>query len=722
MLIRILIVIVRFFVRILFRVEITGLENYHAAGDRVLIIANHTSLLDGMFFYLFLPEPPTFAINTEIASRWYFKPFLMFSNIIEMDPTNPVSTKTFIRHLESDCKALIFPEGRITVTSGLMKIYEGPGMIVTHSQAVVLPIGIEGAQYSTLSYLKNVVKRRWFPKVRLTIHPPELIAIPQKLKGRQRHKAATAAITRIMRKIALDNCNYQQTLFEEVIDASKRHGNDYPILEDINREPINFKQLLLKSFVLGGLMARKTEPGERIGLLLPNTIANVVCVLALHSRRRIPAMLNFTSGKQGLLSACDSAQIKRVYTSHKFVEGAGLEDCISALKEKVDVIFLEDLRDQISLWNKLSGLIQNLNPKRSFKKLTDRQDPDDTALVLFTSGSEGVPKGVALSHKNILANRAQIHVCVDLTPQDVVFNALPMFHSFGMTAGTITPLLDGAKIFLYPTPLHYRLIPELCYELKASLIFGTNTFLAGYARHAHPYDFYNIRYVVAGGEKLQKETNKLWMERFGIRIFEGYGATEASPVIAVNTPQDYKPGTVGCFVAGLDHYLEPVEGIDEGGRLYVSGPNIMNGYLLPGNDGEVIPPQTERGKGWYDTGDIVTIDDEGFITIRDRAKRFAKLGGEMVSLTTVEELAMSTWPEYQHAAISIADKKKGEQIILITTYQDAERQSIVETCRGLGMSEMNVPRKIETTGELPVTGTGKIDYRGITATYLKSLT
>ncbi len=300
---------------------------------------------------------------------------------------------------------------------------------------------------------------------------------------------------------------------------------------------------------------------------------------------------------------------------------------------------------------------------------------------------------------------------LDLTPRDVLFNAMPLFHSFGLTGGVMLPLLDGARVFLYPSPLHYRLIPELCYELGASVLFGTNTFLAGYARYAHPYDFYSMRYVVAGAEKLQEETRRLWAERFGIRVFEGYGATEASPVISVNTPMHNRTGTVGRLLTGIEHYLEPVEGLEEGGRLVIRGPNVMKGYLFHGAD-EIGPPWTEaRGAGWYDTGDVVTVDGDGFVSIIGRVKRFAKLGGEMVSLAAVEELASRAWPDAVHAAVTLSDARKGEQIVLLTEQADAERKRLVEAARRGGYSELMVPRRVVPVESVPLLGSGKIDYR-----------
>jgi acyl-[acyl-carrier-protein]-phospholipid O-acyltransferase/long-chain-fatty-acid--[acyl-carrier-protein] ligase len=317
-----------------------------------------------------------------------------------------------------------------------------------------------------------------------------------------------------------------------------------------------------------------------------------------------------------------------------------------------------------------------------------------------------------LSHTNLLANREQLAARVDFSAQDIILNALPLFHSFGLTAGTLLPLFSGMKTFFYPSPLHYRIVPEIAYDVNATVLFGTNTFLAGYARFAHPYDFYSVRYVFAGAEKLQEETRRVWAEKFGVRIFEGYGATETSPVLSANTPMENSIGSVGRLLPGIDYQLEPVPGVNEGGRLYVHGPNIMLGYLLHDQPGQLVPAQCELGKGWYDTGDIVTIDDEGFIRIQGRAKRFAKIGGEMVSLTAVEELAAKVWPDVTHAVVALPDKSKGEQLVLLTEQSDAERGALLQCAKTEGIGEINVPKRILPIRQVPLLGTGKIDYVG----------
>lgn len=703
--------LLRGLLKLLYRIDIRGLEHYAAVGDRVLIIANHTSLLDGVLLYAFLPDRLTFAINTRIAQRPLFKPFLRFVDLFPLDPPNPLSIKSLIKYVREGNKAVIFPEGRVTVTGSLMKIYEGPGLVADKAQAMVLPIGIDGPQFSPFSYLRGRFRIQWFPKIVVRILPPVRITVPEHLQGRARRKAAARQMQDLLYRQYFSTFDYRTTLFTALLRAARRHGMGRLIAEDIQRSPLTYRQIISRAFMLGGMLAKDTGPREHVGLLLPNSLGMLIAFLALQYLGRVPAMLNFTAGAQGVLNACTIAGVRVVCTSRAFIEKANLKNMADALEQRLKLVYLEDLRERMTPWQKVAGTLRAYYPLFHYQRRTRNRDPDQPAVILFTSGSEGLPKGVVLSHSSMLANYAQVRCYIDFQPQDLVFACLPLFHSFGLNAGCLMPLLGGSRIFLYPTPLHYRLIPELVYELRATILYGANTFFRGYARYAHPYDFNTLRYAVAGAEKLRDETMQQWLDKFGIRILQGYGVTETSPVISVNTPMANKAGTVGRLATMMECYLEPVEGIEQGGRLVVRGPNVMLGYLLPGRPGEISPPSASRGAGWYDTGDIASIDDEGFITIHGRAKRFAKIGGEMVSLTAVEELAALVWPKFIHAALNLPDVRKGEKIVLVTNCREADRRQLIDNARAYGYSELHIPRQIIYLAKIPVLGTGKTDYR-----------
>jgi acyl-[acyl-carrier-protein]-phospholipid O-acyltransferase/long-chain-fatty-acid--[acyl-carrier-protein] ligase len=689
-----------------YRVEVHGIGNYYLAGKRALIVANHTSFLDPLLLAVFLPDEVTFAINTQISQKWWLKPFLGLSKVFPMDPTHPLSLKELIHHLKAETKTVIFPEGRITTTGSLMKIYDGTGMVADRAEASVLPIRIHGAEYTHFSKLKNIVRLRFFPKITIQILPPTAIHTADNIHGKARRKSSGHILADIMTNMMFVTGHYQQTIFSGLLEARTVYGGSHEVAEDLERKPLSYNTLITRSLAIANALQPITAKAEHVGVLLPNSAKTLCVVVGLQIYARIPAMLNYSTGSAGMISACQTAQVKTVLTSRRFIELAKLTDEAQALGEQVNLLYLEDIATQISLFDKLKAAWQSQTAGYWYKPAD--YNPEDAAVVLFTSGSEGAPKGVVLSHKNVLANISQVAARISFNSQDVVLNFLPMFHSFGFTAGTLLPILNGMKTFFYPSPLHYSVIPEVAYEIDATILFATNTFLTAYGKKAHPYDFHTIRYVVAGAEKLQETTRDLWAQKFGIRILEGYGVTETAPVVSVNTPIDCKAGTVGRFMPQMRYQLEPVEGIAEGGKLHVAGPNIMKGYLLPTNPGVLVPPASIYGEGWHDTGDIVDVDDEGFISIKGRSKRFAKIGGEMVSLAVVEQLALKAWPDAHHAAVSLTHPKKGEEIILLTTQKQATLKQLSDLAEGL--VAINLPRKIFTVDVIPLLGAGKTDY------------
>jgi acyl-[acyl-carrier-protein]-phospholipid O-acyltransferase/long-chain-fatty-acid--[acyl-carrier-protein] ligase len=483
------------------------------------------------------------------------------------------------------------------------------------------------------------------------------------------------------------------------------HGGGHIVADDIEFRPQSYRGLVTASYALGEVLGQRTKEAERVGVLLPTSRAALVTFFALQATRRVPAMLNFSVGPQAAQAACRAAEISLVVTARRFVERARLEPLVAALQPNATILYLEDVRAEIGVRARLSALLRSVLAKPQHRP----DEADQPAVVLFTSGSEGTPKGVVLSHRNLLANRHQLASVVDISPKDIVFNALPVFHSFGLTGGVLLPLLAGVRTFLYPSPLHYRTVPEMVYGINATILFGTDTFLAGYARVADSYDFYSVRYVFAGAERIKPETRRVWFEKFGIRILEGYGTTETAPALAVNTPMHFRAGTVGRFLPGIEYRLQRIEGIDDGARLFVRGPNVMLGYLRAENPGVLSPP----ADGWYDTGDIVTVDPDGFITIKGRAKRFAKVAGEMVPLGAVEEFISQVWPAAMHAVVGVPDAKRGEQLVLVTDYAEATRAALTAAARDAGLPEIFVPRAVKRVPRIPLLGTGKTDYVAI---------
>jgi acyl-[acyl-carrier-protein]-phospholipid O-acyltransferase/long-chain-fatty-acid--[acyl-carrier-protein] ligase len=690
----------RFLFKTFMGLEVKGYENLPPEGTRTIIAPNHVSLLDAPIMHSILPSHAAFAIDTGMAQKSWIKPFLKIVKAHAIDPTKPLGTRHLIQAVKDGETLVIFPEGRLTVTGGLMKVYDGTAMIADKADAVIVPVRIDGPERSPFGYLNRFQCRKTLlPKTTVTILPPVKLPVPEGLKGKARRQAAGMALQDLMVETAVKTANLDQTLFSALVEAKATRDTGKPAIEDPLGTQLSYRKLILGAQVLGAKLAPLAPEGAAVGVMLPNSAGVAVTFFALQTIGRVPAMLNFTAGPQNVEAACTAAKVDVVLTSRVFVEKAHLEAVVARLAETRRIVYLEDVRATIGFADKVRGLLLGTRAQ-------SERAPNDPAAILFTSGSEGLPKGVVLSHRNMLANAMQSLTRVAVNGQDKVFNVLPVFHSFGLTAGLVMPLVGGVPVYLYPTPLHYRIVPELVYGSNATILFGTDTFLNGYARTAHPYDFARVRLILAGAEAVKERTRQIYMEKFGVRILEGYGVTETAPVLAINTPLANKSGTVGRLSPLMEARLEPVPGIEEGGRLYVRGPNVMLGYMRAENPGVLEPPED----GWHDTGDIVAIDAQGFLSIKGRAKRFAKIAGEMVSLSAVEALATELWPTVTSVVVALPDARKGERLVLMTTDAKATRETFARFARQKGASELMVPADILIVPSVPLLGSGKPDY------------
>lgn len=492
------------------------------------------------------------------------------------------------------------------------------------------------------------------------------------------------------------------TLFEALLRARDARGGKFQILEDHERKPLSYDDIIRAAFALGGKLDGLIKRRETPGLMLPTGAGSVVTLFALQAIGRTPAMLNFTAGAMNLRAACEAANVKKILTSKRFIQIAKLENLAAELSKHATLIYLEDVRKDIDIGDKLVALTKGFFPRLFAAKAS----PDDTAVILFTSGSYGAPKGAVLSHANLVANVEQGYSHVPFEPDWSFFSPLPMFHCFGLLGGVLLPLFTGHKTFLFPSPLQVKEIPKLIKDTGANVFFATDTFAQQYARNADDEDMKCIRLLVLGAERVRPETREIYQRRFGVELLEGYGATEASPLISVNIPGKNRHGTVGQFVPGIEWRLETVPGIEGGQKLYVRGPNVMRGYLDPLKPfGIDLLPQ-----GWHDTGDVVDVDADGFIRILGRVKRFAKVGGEMVSLNAVESYAQQVWPGAMHAAIAMPDTRKGERIVLFTNQKDADSKVLNAWSKDNGVADIAVPKRIVFVEDIPVLGTGKTDY------------
>ncbi|MEX3983695.1 AMP-binding protein [Paraburkholderia sp. EG287A] len=720
----------------LYRVRVRGnLEAFDTDG-RKLVIANHASWLDGLLLGLFLPDNPVFVVYTGIVGRPFFRIALALVDYLKVDTTSPMAMKKVVELLKTGRTVVIFPEGRLTTTGALMKVYDGPAFAALKSESTVIPVGMDGANRTYFTRLKGTHPRKWFPQITLTVQQPTFVSVPENLPARERRRLAGESMRHILQEMLFHSAD-KKTLFQTFLDAVDMYGPKREIMADVkqlesplktdkadfnlreralmavglgffvNRMMHDYTYGTLKKMVvgLGYLVSKYTTDGENVGMFLPNIAITFGAIIGASSRGRVPTMLNYKAGVAGIMDQCTAAAVKTVVTSHAVVAKGKFEAEVEAMAAAgLQVVYLEDARAKFGIADKLAIAWGMMFPRRIEKNT----DVDQPAVVLFTSGTESKPKGVVLSHRAIVSNIAQIRAVFDFSTDDKALNALPVFHSFGLTGGMLLPIFSGIPLVLYATPLHYRIIPELAYDKNVTVLFGTNTFLANYGKFANPYDFFRLRYVVAGAEKVTDAVRTMWFEKFGKRLLEGYGATETAPVLAVNTPKAYRVGTVGQYLPGIEFKLVPVPGIAEGGALHVKGPNVMNGYYRFENPGVLEPTKSEFGDGWYETGDVVKVED-GFVTIVDRIKRFSKLGGELVSHSLVEKIAEHA-AQGQHAVAARPDPLKGEALVLFTTCPDLKRELLSAAARELGQSELYVPRKIIALDSLPLLGTGKTDY------------
>ena len=689
--------------RVLLRVRVKG-DLAALEGGHRLIVANHDSLFDGVLLGLFLPGRLTVVVTPEALRHPLVRVFGRAMRFVALDPTRPLALKRLIRQVRQGESVAIFPQGRVSTTGTVMKVYDSAGLIAARSDAVIVPVHIGGTVHSHLSGVTGAYPKRWLPRVTLTVQAPLKISTLPTGHARDRRRRLADEMLKILQGMMFD-ARPRQTLFEALLDAAALHGRSRIIVEDARQQPESYATLLRASFGIARLASRVSRPGETVGVMLPNLSTTVALLFGLTAFRRAAAMLNYSAGPEAMHAACVAAGVKTIVTSRRFLKVARLEPSVRAL-HGVDLVYLEDLREKISLADKLWVVYALMRPRR----VLPPQDPDATAIVLFTSGSEARPKGVAISHDAMLANMAQMRAVIDFGPNDKYLNALPMYHTYGLTACTLMPILTGTPLFLYTTPLHYRLIPEFAYTRDCTYIFGTSTFLGNYGRQAHEYDFYRARVVVSGGEKLNPEVEALWSAKFGLRIFEGYGATECGPTLALNTPLSYREGTVGRLLPRIECRLVKVPGIERGGALHVRSPHLMTGYYFYDEPGVLHPPRSEVGPGWHNTGDVVEIDEEGYVTILGRVKRFAKIAGEMVSLELVERIAYTASPEHKHAATVEQIRGSGESTVLFTTDAMLDRLMLVKAARQIGAQDLAVARRIVKVASLPLLGSGKTDY------------
>ena len=696
----------RRYLQLLYRPEIKlgSLEKALATGEKVILAPHYASFLDPILFGIFAPGEPVVAISPTLARQKWFKRFEDAFEHVVIDLNDPFALKQLDELIEKNRYIVVFPEPEPTTSGLLMKLSDAVLAAAAKSGAWVVPARACNTQFTKYSRMGGRLTCTRAPKVVLMCGEAEKFDVPERgADVREQRYFAHLKLEQMLMDTMMEGIWDKKPLFDSLIEQRRLWGGRHTVAREPDGTVVNWNGLITRIFVLQQIVESLSEVDERIGIMLPNTVMTLAAIVGTQHADREPAMINYSMGSRALLAACEIAKVRKVLTSRRFVDEGKFQPLVDALTAGgLEMIYLEDLVAKLTTRQKIGSLVSSLcaQPTPDAEKYATRN-----AVVLFTSGSEGTPKPVALSHLNFQANIAQVRTTLDFWKSDVMIAVMPMFHSFGLSTGVLMPLLTGMTIAFYPTPLHYKKIPQYSYETKGTVLLGTNAFLAGYAKNADPFDFFEMRYVVCGGDKLKEATSQIWMQKFGIRVLEGYGVTEGSPVVSVNRMGRCHPGSIGRPLPGIEVSITPVEGVHEGGRLVIKGPNVMKGYIQA--DGSILPPP-ETG---YDTGDIVTIDDENYITIQGRAKRFAKIGGEMVSLTHVEEVVQEVWPDDAVAVVSIPDDTRGEVIVMLTERPNPNRDELRAGLSERGLPELAIPKKVIQVEAIPRIGAGKTDYQ-----------
>ncbi|BBD37038.1 2-acyl-glycerophospho-ethanolamine acyltransferase [Aminobacter sp. Y103A] len=685
--------------KLLYRIEDRALIQARDAEAPVIYVISHQSRLEPALMLSLLPDQTLHILDDASAQAFWLEPWRELGRTIAFNAEHVFVSRRLVRVLRGKGRLAVYLPDTVEPDVKSFRLFRAVARIAMQADARIVPIFVSGARHLPFSLTPaERAPRHWFQRLRISALAPMTMAELLQRAGYSQTTTANALFDRFA-EARLAGTDLDRGVFGAMVDAAGRYGPSQPIVEDVVSGALSYRKLLVGARVLGSRFEAMSKQGEAVGILLPNANGVVLAMLGLISAGRVAAMINYTAGAANVASAVKTAAIATIVSSRAFVQKADLGDVVTAAEQAgAKIVWLEELRDSVTTQEKLTAALQWSRPLAP-------QDASKPAVILFTSGSEGTPKAVVLSHRNLVANAMQAEARISISPEDKLFNVLPVFHSFGLTGGTILPLLTGIRLFLYPSPLHYKIIPDVARKIRPTIMFGTDTFLAAYARTAEDGDFSSLRFVVAGAEPVRAETRRVWRSRFNAEIIEGFGLTEAAPVVAVNTATHGRDGTVGRLLPGMRMRLKEVEGVAEGGQLWLTGPNLMMGYMTSDRPGELQPLD-----GWHDTGDIVSVDREGFITIKGRAKRFAKIAGEMVSLGAVEMLVQALWPEQRHAAVAVPDKRRGERIVLVTTAGNADAEALRLHGKQAGATELMVPHDIIKVHEIPVLGSGKTDY------------
>ena len=699
------------FTHTLFRIRIVGQENVPFRGP-ALLVSNHMSHVDGFLigacvqrFVRFMVWKPYFQMK---PLNWFFHK----THAIPVGTSNPREAVEAIRaarkELEAGHVVCIFAEGAISRTGNMLPFKRGLEKIVAGSNVPVIPVHLDRMWGSIFSFEGGKFFWKW-PK---SIPYPVTVSFGAPMPSHVAAHEVRQAIQELSAAAAERHYTAADRLDRRVIRNARRHWSRFAMGDTSGRE-LTYGRMLTGSVLLSGWARGVSAPGESIGVLLPSTVAGALVNIGVTLAGRVPVNLNFTAGREAMASAMQQCGIRTVVTSRVFLAKAKIEAMDG-------MVFVEDVLARAGKFAQLRALLlARLAPASLLSHAGS-----DVASVIFSSGSTGVPKGVMLSHRNVLANIEAIAQVFWIGPSDRIVGVLPFFHSFGYTVTIWFPLVSGCGVVYHPNPTDAKAIGELVAKHRATFLLSTPTFCSTYTRKCSREEFASLRYVLVGAEKLREPVAAAFREKFSVDLLEGYGCTEMSPVVAVNAPNfeagkdtqtGNKPGTVGHPLPGVAAKIvdpvtmEPLPPNREG-LLLVKGANRMMGYLgQPARTAEACPG------GWYVTGDIALLCDEGFIRITDRLSRFSKIGGEMVPHIRIEEAASQVLGDAPCAVTAIADDQRGERLVVLYAHSDVPPEQLWQRLAETDLPRLWLPKRenVYPVESLPLLGTGKLDLRGV---------
>src|SRR5712692_7412512 len=703
-------------VRTFYRVHALGLEHLPKGG--FLLLPNHITWVDAIVLQLACPRPIRYIIDQEFYHKPMLRPFLRTVGCIPIDVRHARSAiRGATEQIAADEIVCLFPEGQLTRSGTLLRLRRGYELIAQHANATVVPVWLDRLWGSIFSFQGG----KFFTKLPKEIPYRVTVAFGEPLDAKS---ADIATVREELLKLG-EFCYSQRRsldrhLGEECVRGLKRRRFSIAVIDGIDDSKLSRAKLLGAAAALSRYL-RQEFSDERIAIVLPASKGSMVANLAVTLAAKVPVDLNFTAGRAANESACESANLRVAISATRFMERVKdfpWPDHVLKLDE-----MMPQMKRQIIFWWTLSILL----PARLLARLLQipKKGGHDEALLLFTSGSSGEPKGVVLSHRNIAGNVSQFRDLLDAKKDDAILASLPFFHSFGSTVTLWYPLIEGVRIVTYPNPLEVAKNAALIEKHKLTLLLSTPTFLRGYLRKVEPDQLRSLRLVITGAEKLPLDLAKSFEERFGQRVFEGYGLTETSPVVSVNLPEPTptKPGeqvqpssrlgSVGKMAPGIAAEIREPEtdrklSLHETGMLWLRGPNIFEGYLKdPERTAEVLR------NGWFKTGDIGRFDEDGFLYIEGRLSRFSKIGGEMVPHEAIERkiidlLDLSGRDNRAIAVVGVTDETKGEALLLLNV-EDVDLATLRRKLQEAGVPNLWIPRRAQRVESIPILASGKLD-------------